>query len=220
MLGKLAPLKSVYYFRIRIEQILRKQRNPIMKQTTTTKGKYSHSVSPLTAVSLSSQEKVQPNKPYLIFLYLKAKTMKTILTSILALFIQVTVFSQVTSFTCTQNNDKVDLKWTTSSEKNVSHFVIEKSIDGKNYSQAGIVFAYGNTSETMNYPFFDKNINGSQTGMIYYRLSAVANDGKNEISEVAAIRIGKKNEQAISMLSSTSPAGNEIRIATSVASAE
>ena len=118
--------------------------------------------------------------------------MKTILTLVLALFIQLTAFSQVTSFTSMVNNNRVDLKWSTYAEKNISHFIIEKSIDGKNYSQAGIVFAFGNTSETMNYPFFDKNINTQQAGMIYYRLSAVTNDGKIEFSETTTISTGKK----------------------------
>jgi hypothetical protein len=146
--------------------------------------------------------------------------MKTILTLVLALFIQVTVFSQVTSFTGKLNNNRIDLKWATSSEKKVSHFIIEKSIDGKNYSQAGIVFAYGNTSEAMNYPFFDKNVNAGQSGMIYYRIRVIDNDGKNELSSVATIRIEKKNEQTIAILTSTDWVSNEIRIATPASSPE
>jgi hypothetical protein len=166
-----------------------------MKQTTNTKGISSRSVSLLKSVSLQSQGKVQQNKPYLLFIYSKAKAMKTILTLILALFIQVAVFSQVSSFTGMQNNNRVELKFATTSEKNISHFIIEKSTDGKNYSEAGIVFAYGNTSETMNYPFIDKNINASKPGVIYYRISTVANDGKIEFSQAMTINIGKKNEK-------------------------
>jgi hypothetical protein len=191
-----------------------------MKQTTITQGIYSRSVSPLISVSLQSKEIVQQNKQYLLFHYPKTISMKTILTLVLALFIQVVAFSQVTSFTGKLNNNRIDLKWATSSEKNVSHFVIEKSIDGKNYSQAGIVFAYGNTSETMNYPFFDKNVNAGQSEMIYYRIRVIDNDGKNELSDVATIRIEKKNEQTIAILNSTDRVSNEIRIATPAALAE
>jgi hypothetical protein len=163
-----------------------------MKQTSTTKGIFSRSVSLLKSVSLQSPGKVQQNKQYLLFLYPKTKVMKTILTLMLALFIQVTVFSQVTSFTGMLNNNRVDLKFATTSEKNVSHFIIEKSTDGKNYSDAGIVFAYGNTSETMNYPFIDKNIDTNKAGMIYYRISTVTNDGKIEFSQAMTISTGKK----------------------------
>jgi hypothetical protein len=166
-----------------------------MKQTTITQGICSRSVSPLTSASLQSRGMIQQNKMYLLFLYPKPNAMKTIFTLILALFIQVSAFSQVTSFTGTLKNDRVDLKWATLTEKNVSHFIIEKSIDGKNYSQAGLVFAYGNSSETMSYPFFEKNINTSREGMIYYRLSSVTNDGKIELAGVTTITIVKKGEK-------------------------
>jgi hypothetical protein len=181
-----------------------------MKQTTITQRIFSRSGSPVTSDSLQSQEKVQQNKS--LILYSKSRSMKTILTVILALFIQVIAFSQVSSFTGKLNNsnNRIDLKWATTSEKNVSHFVIEKSTDGKNYSQVGIVFAYGNTSETMNYPFIDKNINAGQAGTIYYRLRSVDNDGKNKLSEVATITIATKNEQTIAILNSFNQAGNEI----------
>nr|WP_287424193.1 hypothetical protein [Candidatus Brachybacter algidus] len=45
---------------------------------------------------------------------------------------------KLTAFTAILNNNKVDLKWTTASEVNVSHFVVEKSTDGINYSDAGM----------------------------------------------------------------------------------
>ena len=154
-----------------------------------TKGIYSLSVSPFKSATLQSQVKVQPNKPYKLILYPKAKAMKTIVTLVLALFIQVSVFSQLTSFAALLNTDKVDLKWSASAEKGISHFSIEKSTDGKNYSQAGIVFAFENTTDTMNYPFTDKNINARKSRMIYYRISVVANNGKSELLQIRAVSI-------------------------------
>ena len=62
------------------------------------------------------------------------------------------------------NNNKVDLKWETATEINVSHFIIEKSIDGKNFSDAGMVFAYGNTTSKSNYVFAD-NISNMQSSV-------------------------------------------------------
>jgi len=119
---------------------------------------------------------------------------------------------KLVSFSAMLNTDKVDLKWTTSSEKNVSHFSIEKSNDGINFSEAGIVFANGNTSETMNYSFTDGNINTSQAGVIYYRLRSIDIDGKSELSPIKTIRIGKKNEQSISILTYPNPVSSELRI--------
>jgi len=119
---------------------------------------------------------------------------------------------KLVSFSAMLNTDKVDLKWITSSEKNVSHFSIEKSTDGINFSETGIVFAFGNTSETKNYSFTDGSINASQAGVIYYRLRSVDTDGKSELSQVKTIRIGKKNEQSISILTYPNPVSAELHV--------
>ncbi|MGZ5221782.1 MAG: T9SS type A sorting domain-containing protein [Chitinophagaceae bacterium] len=125
---------------------------------------------------------------------------------------QITLPVDLVSFSAILNADQVDLKWTTASEKNVSHFSIEKSTDGKNYSEAGIVFAYGNTSETMKYSFPDKNINTSNTGVIYYRLRSVDIDGRSELSTIRSIRIGTKGGQGLSILAYPNPVTNELRV--------
>jgi hypothetical protein len=54
---------------------------------------------------------------------------------------------KLVSFTATLNDNHTDLKWTTMTENNLSHYAVEKSTDGKNFSQAGVVFASGNTTE-------------------------------------------------------------------------
>lgn len=119
---------------------------------------------------------------------------------------------ELTSFTAMLGDKKVDLKWTTASEKNVSHFSVEKSTDGANYTQAGIVFAYGNTSENVQYAFPDNNINTSKEGVIYYRLRSVDIDGRSDLSIVRSIRIGKTNERAINIVTYPNPATSELRI--------
>jgi hypothetical protein len=115
------------------------------------------------------------------------------------------------SYTATLNNNNADLKWITASENNVNHFVIEKSIDGKNFTNAGLVVAAGNTTEKTNYTFSDNNI-ASQSGVVYYRLRSVDNDGKSELSETRMIRIGKQDGQPISILVYPNPVSNELRI--------
>jgi hypothetical protein len=114
------------------------------------------------------------------------------------------------SFTATLNNNKADLKWATASEINVSHFVIEKSYDGKSFDEAGLMFAYGSISEMANYSFSD-NINTAQTGVIYYRLRSVDNDGKSQLSEVRIIRTGRQGEM-LKMVTYPNPINGELRI--------
>ena len=116
---------------------------------------------------------------------------------------------KLSNFTAILNKSKVDLKWLTQSEKNVSHFEIERSVDGVNYKQAGIMFAYGNTSETKSYSFPD-DITNVRSNIIYYRLRSMDIDGKSEYSQVRIIRISKKNETN-SLIIYPNPVNNELR---------
>jgi hypothetical protein len=97
--------------------------------------------------------------------------------------------AKLVSFTAAVNNNKADLKWATSSEINTSHFVIEKSTDGVNFSDAGVFFAYGNATDKTNYSFSDK-LNSNQA-VVYYRLYSVDNNGKGQYSETATVKTGK-----------------------------
>ena len=117
------------------------------------------------------------------------------------------------SFTASLSNDAKNsiLSWTTASEMNVSHFVIEKSTDGINYSDAGIVFAYGNTTDKMSYTFSD-NVSTNQSGVIYYRLYSVDKDGKGQYSETRMIRISKQDDNNITILAYPNPVSNELRV--------
>ena len=115
------------------------------------------------------------------------------------------------SFNANLNNNKVDLKWVTASEINVSHFIIEKSTDAINFSEAGLIFAYGNPTDKTNYTHSD-NINTNQAGVIYYRLRSVDVDGKSELSETRIIRISKQTEKGVSIVTYPNPVSNEIRV--------
>jgi len=64
--------------------------------------------------------------------------------------------NKVAGFTASLNNNKIDLKWSTETEVNLSHVLVVKSTDGKNFKDAALVFAYGNTTATSNYFFADQ----------------------------------------------------------------
>lgn len=110
------------------------------------------------------------------------------------------------------NLTSVQLNWATSMEKNVSHFSIEKSTDGRNYSEAGIVFAAGNSSNLIKYSFTDNNINANNATVIYYRLRSVDIDGRSELSTIRSIRLGTKGGRGMSILAYPNPVTNELRV--------
>lgn len=118
---------------------------------------------------------------------------------------------KLVSFDATLNKNKVDLKWTTATEQNASHFIVQRSTDGTNFSDAGVVFAVGNSSQKVNYTFSD-DITNVQSSVIYYRLCSVDNDGKFDYSEVRVIRISKQTDNTVSIITYPNPVSSDLRI--------
>lgn len=113
-------------------------------------------------------------------------------------------------FSATLANKKVALSWSTGKEKSLSHFVIERSVNGVDYSEAGIVMAEGNSNVTINYSFADA-INVKAEGVIYYRLKMVDMDGRFQQSQVRLIRIGSEKQQ-VTVATYPNPVTSELRI--------
>ncbi len=67
-------------------------------------------------------------------------------------------------------DDQARLEWATSTEINTSHFVIERSTDGFNFSAIGTASAAGNSSSEQFYTAFD---NSPSRGVNYYRLKMI-----------------------------------------------
>ena len=77
------------------------------------------------------------------------------------------------------------LNWQTESEVNASHFEVERSENGQNFSKIATVKAFGKAN---NYAFNDKN---SAQNTHYYRLKMVDNNGVFEYSKIIALHAGK-----------------------------
>lgn len=115
------------------------------------------------------------------------------------------------SFSAIAKDTKAELQWVTSSEINVSHFMVERSMDGVHYNDAAVVFAYGNSTDMTRYNYTD-NLSGIQSAVIYYRLRSVDVDGKSMYSETRIIRIGKQAENSIAIITFPNPVSSEVRI--------
>jgi hypothetical protein len=87
-----------------------------------------------------------------------------------------------------QPEDRILLKWATVSEKDFEQFVIQRSVDGINYTDIGAVAGAGrNLSDvTTKYSFEDEF---PLLGLTYYRLKAVDLDGEFEFFGPVAVRI-------------------------------
>lgn len=90
-------------------------------------------------------------------------------------------------FTAELNSNKtVTLNWNTQQEVNASHFAIERSNNGSDWSDIGTVAAKGNTSMVTDYTFTDE---APAAGINYYRLKMVDLDDKYGYTQVAVVRM-------------------------------
>jgi len=81
------------------------------------------------------------------------------------------------SFNVQEQTDFVRLAWATASELNFDKFFIERSLDGKEFSEIGSLKGAGTSVSRKDYSFDDK---APIVGRSYYRLKAVDYDGFTE----------------------------------------
>ncbi|MBL7701095.1 MAG: T9SS type A sorting domain-containing protein [Ferruginibacter sp.] len=92
------------------------------------------------------------------------------------------------SFTAQRQDKIVKLTWTTEQEINSSHFIIERSADGRNWQSIGTIAAAGNSSQHLEYTAYD---NLPLNGINYYRIKEVDKDGRLQVSVVRPVSFDK-----------------------------
>jgi len=123
---------------------------------------------------------------------------------------------KLTQFTAAKQNDNVLLQWKTAYEQNSSHFNVQRSLDGVNFTDIGSVNASGNTSLETTYQFIDNTAKTASMGKtILYRLKEVDKDGRNEISSVVTIKFSDNTGDLTIM---QNPVTEELRLQLNVKS--
>lgn len=112
------------------------------------------------------------------------------------------------SFTGIQTPIGVELNWSTAMEENNSHFIVQRTIDGKNWDNIGEEVGAGFTSETTDYQHIDNN---PTPGINYYRIKQVDFDGHYDYSRVIAVNVEGENRN-FTMNLSPNPASNKVQI--------
>lgn len=82
------------------------------------------------------------------------------------------------------DKNNIQLAWSTASETNNKGFELERSFDGKNFTNIGFVKGAGTSNKLNNYSFIDANSNGFD---VYYRLKQIDFDGKFNYSNIVKI---------------------------------
>lgn len=103
------------------------------------------------------------------------------------------------------NNSNVCLTWQTANEQKVSHFEIERSIDGLVFSKIGATPA--NNQQQNSYTYTD-DISNVQTKQVYYRIKQVDGNTSSKLSAVQRINLDFKTTVVIY----PNPVQDEIKI--------
>jgi len=138
-------------------------------------------------LNLSEKSKILLDKLFLI------KYFSTMKKSFIKIFVLLVCFLPLESlfggatipqngFTAYSSNGDIQIHWQTTSESNVSYFVIER----KTQSSDWIVIATLNPQSDRDYEYVDQNVFKSNDNIYYYRIKIVDKDGSvsytNEIS--------------------------------------
>lgn len=93
---------------------------------------------------------------------------------------QIVLPVKFSGFDAKPSSNSVSLTWSVGAEENVSGYAVQKSVDGKSFSDIGFVNASGRSS----YNYLDTKVGAS----VYYRIKSVDADGKYSYSTVLLVR--------------------------------
>lgn len=113
---------------------------------------------------------------------------------------------ELTTFIATPLSITVKIEWNTASEKNSSHYEVERSIDGKMFEKIGIVKSNGNSYSKQSYELIDEK---PMIGINYYRLKMVDLDASFEYSKVVSVYMNKNRNEKIFTIS-PNPASDRV----------
>ncbi|MEP6466649.1 MAG: T9SS type A sorting domain-containing protein [Parafilimonas sp.] len=93
------------------------------------------------------------------------------------------------NFGGTVKDQQAYLNWSTASESNNKGFYVERSKDGKNFTDIGFLKGAVNSTQIKNYTYTDATLKDINVTTTYYRLKQVDVDGKYTYSKVLPLNI-------------------------------
>lgn len=101
---------------------------------------------------------------------------------------------QLVTFSGSLQNNAALLKWVTTNEINVSHFDLERSINGVDFTKIGSETAIGGTTGKNNYTYTDYDACNQNSSVVYYRLKVVDINGSTSYSQIVALTFISTND--------------------------
>ena len=94
---------------------------------------------------------------------------------------------ELISFQAEAQGTGARLQWTTASEKNNLYFAIERSTDGRTFTQLGKTAGQGSASQAHTYTWIDSKGSSVAVATVYYRLRQVDTDNTTSYSPVRPV---------------------------------
>ncbi len=91
---------------------------------------------------------------------------------------------ELSEFRAERIENEIHLSWITLSEIDNDYFIVERSIDGQNWSAFDLIEGNGNSQEIIRYSSIDRNFSKEVN---YYRLKQFDFNGKMSISEIVSV---------------------------------
>ena len=124
---------------------------------------------------------------------------------------------ELTAFTATATDGRVDLRWRTATERGASHFAVERSGDGRAWSSIARVAAAGDADAPRDYGLRDDR---PLAGVNYYRLRQVDRDGSAAVSETVVAYVGGGGDGVHAVSIYPNPARGSVTVTGAPAGAE
>ncbi|MCE7067362.1 FG-GAP-like repeat-containing protein [Dyadobacter sp. CY326] len=96
---------------------------------------------------------------------------------------------ELISFNAKAIERQVDLTWETATEVNSDYFELQRSLDGKDWEQLGLVYSSGDSKHANSYSFIDFK---PEIGLNYYRLKMVDRDKTFAYSSIKSVNVEGK----------------------------
>jgi len=96
-----------------------------------------------------------------------------------------------TSVRAYEKGNAIEIAWNVAGERDIHHYEVEKSADGRNFTMLASVKAKGNENSSVAYTSLD---NSPITGNNYYRVKSVSLNNEVKYTSVVNVRLGKDGE--------------------------
>ncbi len=113
-------------------------------------------------------------------------------------------------FNALLKNDKVQLSWATTNHKDFSHFILQRSTDGRNFSNVMTLMTDEKENSAMRLYNYKDDVKATNATVVYYRLQLVDINSNFEYSPVRMVKLTASN--TVDIQTFPNPATNEVRV--------